>query len=184
MIKVALTGRLRSGKDSVAARLYTEHGFAYPLAFGSVLKRQYHALFPWIAENPKPRAGYQQFGQLIRKEFGEDVWIRHIERSVEGAAMFRDTQGIVITDVRQPNEYDWCKRNGFVIVRVVSPLEARVKRAEIAGDAFELADLEHDTEKYVDSFEVDAEIINDGSLTELHANVDDMMTKIKSEGGR
>src|SRR5690606_5188652 len=132
----------------------------------------------YVAGKRKPRALYQDFGQAMRT-LDPDIWVRHLADSVEYYENQRSTRGIVIDDLRQPNEYAWCRANGFVIVRVSAPLEARVKRAEIAGDAFELADLEHDTESYVDKFEVDYEIVNDGSLADLWTKVDEMLAKIK-----
>ncbi|MBS4195351.1 deoxynucleotide monophosphate kinase family protein [Lederbergia citri] len=184
VIKIALTGRLRSGKDSVAESLWFDHGFEPPIAFGSALKYYADKIYAHTPRelDGKQRRMYQVFGQAVR-EYDPDVWIRHAEFSVEQSLNKRDTVGVVVSDLRQPNEYEWCRKNGFIIVRVNAPLEARVKRAEIAGDAFELADLEHDTESYVDKFEVDYEIVNEGSLAELHADVDEMMTKI-TEGSR
>lgn len=180
MLKIALTGKLRSGKSAVAERLFYEHGFEWPISFGGKLKYYADRIFDVNEGDRKPRAIYQQFGQLCRS-IDEDVWIKHAEFSVQQALDSRSTRGIVIDDMRQPNEYEWCRANGFVIVRVSAPLEARVKRAEIAGDAFELADLEHNTESYVDGFNCDWEIVNNGSLSELWAKVDELVTGLKAD---
>jgi dephospho-CoA kinase len=56
----------------------------------------------------KPRALLQQYGQLMR-EIDPQVWIRHVERKVNGIIDFRvntnaERIGIVLTDVRQQNE--------------------------------------------------------------------------------
>lgn len=180
-LKIAICGRLRSGKDEVSNRLWFDHGFEPPIAFGTTLKYYAEKVYAHTPrDGGKQRRMYQIFGQAAR-EYDPDVWIRHVDFSVVQSLNKRDAVGVVISDLRQPNEYDWARANGFIIVRVTAPLEARVKRAEIAGDAFELADLEHDTESYVDSFEVDYEIVNDGSLADLHANIDEILTKIKAE---
>lgn len=179
VIKIALTGRLRSGKDTVAERLWFEHGFEWPIAFGSALKYYADKIYAHTPrDGGKQRRMYRAFGQAAR-EYDPDVWVRHVDFSVEQALNKHDTVGVVISDLRQPNEHYWARKNGFIIVRVTAPLEARVKRAEIAGDAFELADLEHDTESYVDSFEVDYEIVNDGTLAELYAKTDELITQIR-----
>ena len=179
IIKIALTGKMRSGKDTVALHLAFEHGFEYPIAFGDKLKRTFHELFPWVSAQSKPREGYQRFGQLIRKEFDENVWVKHLASTVEFLEDSRKTRGIVITDLRQPNEYEWCRANGFIIVRVTAPDELRLERARLAGDNFTEADLAHETEQWVDGFDADFVIVNDGSVDELKAKVDEVIVQIK-----
>lgn len=178
--KIALTGKLRSGKDTVAHRLFIRNSF-HKVAFGDALKRIAHDTFPWVSEFSKPRALYQQVGQLMR-EIEPDVWIRHVERQVDAIINVnkesRDHIGIVITDLRQPNEYEWAKANGFTIIRVTAPEADRLARAQRAGDTFSAEDLAHDTEQHVAGFEVDYEIVNDGTVEELKAHVDAVMAQI------
>lgn len=171
--KIALCGKLRAGKDRVAGHLINRYNFDR-VAFGDELKRIYHELNPWVPVDPKPRAEYQRFGQVMRELYGDDIWIRHVERKVNNAR-----GGIVVTDVRQPNEYEWARANGFTIVRVTAPDKLRLARAKKAGDDFTEADLAHDTEQWVDKFDVDFEIVNDGKIDDLCAKVDDVMAKIK-----
>lgn len=181
-IKIAVTGKLRSGKDTVAYHLTDKHGFGLPISFGWQLKRIYHELFPWIPADIKQREGYQKFGQLIREHFDEDVWIKHAAKSVEIALDSRSTKGVVIKDLRQPNEYEWARKNGFIVVRVTASDELRIKRAKLAGDEFGEANLTHETEQHVDSFDVDYELTNDGDYEDLYAQVDAMMDEIKRKG--
>jgi dephospho-CoA kinase len=181
VIKIALTGKIRSGKSTVSNHLYIRHSFN-EVAFGDALKKNAHATFPWIYEWNKPRALYQTYGQLMRK-IEPDVWIKHAERAVDGAIDFRtgigEAQvGVVITDLRQPNEYEWCRKNGFSIIRVTAPDEDRLFRAKIAGDDFNEADLEHETESHIDGFTVDYEIHNDGSVDDLKRQIDEIMEVI------
>lgn len=181
VIKIALCGRLRSGKDTVGNHLYIKYGFS-TVAFGDALKKNAHATFPWVGEFSKPRALYQQFGQLMR-QIDPDVWIKHAERAVNGAIDFRvntgaDQVGVVITDLRQPNEYEWAKANGFSIIRVTAQDEDRILRANVAGDSFTEADLEHETESHIDGFTVDYEIVNDGSVDDLKRKIDEIMEAI------
>lgn len=182
VIKIAITGKLRSGKDSAAWHLFYAHDFAVPIAFGTTLKNMYHSLFPWVNKDAKPREAYQKFGQLMREQFDEDVWVKHAARSVDFALDSRKTVGVVISDLRQPNEYEWAKSNGFIIVRVTAPDELRIERAKAAGDDFSAEDLAHDTEQHVDGFAVDYEVVNDGSLADLYAQVDAVMDEIRRKG--
>jgi dephospho-CoA kinase len=181
VVKIALTGKLRSGKDTVAHHLYIRYGFD-KVAFGDALKRIAHDTFPWVSEFSKPRALYQNVGQLMR-EIEPDVWVKHAERAVKGAIDFRVNTGadkviVVVTDCRQQNEVDWCRANGFTLIRVTAPDEDRIKRAIAAGDDFDEKDLSHETEIAIDTFDVDAEIVNDGTVDDLKRKIDEIMEAI------
>jgi dephospho-CoA kinase len=181
VIKIALTGKIRSGKSTVSNHLYIRHSFN-EVAFGDALKKNAHATFPWIYEWNKPRALYQAYGQLMR-QIEPDVWIKHAEQAVKGAIDFRvntgaEKVGVVITDLRQPNEYEWARNNGYTIIRVTAPDEDRLLRAKLAGDAFNEADLEHETESHINGFAVDYEIHNDGTVDNLKAQVDTILEAI------
>lgn len=175
MRKIAITGKMRAGKDVVARHLQLEYNYE-AIAFADAMKRIFHDLCPWIAREPKPRAEYQRFGEEMRRLYGEDIWIKHVEAHVKGIALYSRTPGVVITDLRLPIEYEWCKRNGFEIVRVRAADDIRLERARRAGDDFNEKDFEHNTEMYVDEFKVDYEIDNDGDLAELERKIDEIMT--------
>ncbi|MFS0562599.1 AAA family ATPase [Terribacillus sp. 179-K 1B1 HS] len=185
--RIALTGKLRSGKSTVERHLTQQHGFN-SVAFGDQLKYFAHKIFddatddaaydPFRPGSPqKPRALYQQFGQLCR-EIDPDVWIKHAQRTVEYYERLRDTTGIVISDLRQPNEYEWAKANGFTIVKVVADDAVRLERARQAGDKMTEEDFVHDTESYVDGFAADYTVVNDGELAELQRKVDGIIEDI------
>jgi dephospho-CoA kinase len=182
IIKIALTGKLRAGKDEVAQHLYIRHGFDR-VAFGDAMKRCAHEAFPWISDGTKPRALYQQFGQLMR-EIDPEVWVKHAEQAVKGKIDFRvsigaERVGIVLTDVRQTNEVAWCRRNGFTIIRVTAPDEVRIARAIAANDDFTVHDLAHSTELAIDGFESDFDIVNDKDLDDLKYKIDAIMEEIQ-----
>lgn len=177
--KIALTGQLRSGKSALTNYATTFYDFQ-PFAFASELKRTFHHLFPNIKRDPKPREYYQRYGQLMR-QIDENVWIdatmRDVERyikSVGCCGKCGDCTGarVLIEDVRQPNEIERLKSEGFVIIRITAPVDLRIKRALEAGDDFTVHDLAHETEVAVDSFEVDYEILNDSDLTNLYEQFD------------
>lgn len=173
-LKIALTGRIASGKDSVANVLFTMHDFEYPIAFGTALKRLAHEIFPDVSRVPKPRKLYQFMN--VMRDYDPDVWIKHAATSVRVAEQLGGRRGIVITDVRAQNEYEWAVANGFKIVRVSAPLDVRERRIQARGDEFSAEDLEHETEQLADQFTVDYELVNDTEdLAELERKVAEML---------
>lgn len=189
-IRIALTGKLRTGKSTIADHLWLNYDFE-KISFATTLRQVAELLFghmhEYNNESPtgysKPRALLQTLGQKMR-EIDEDVWIRQAEQAVLWAEDSRRTAGVVIDDLRQPNEYDWARANGFIIIRVEASEELRLRRAKQAGDSFSEEDLAHDTEQHVEGFSVDYTIINDGDLDDLKRQVDEIMSEIKAKGGR
>jgi dephospho-CoA kinase len=185
---IAITGELRSGKDMVAEYLARHHGYTR-FAFGDELKRYYHELFG--PPETKPREGYQTLGQFCR-ERDPDIWVRKcfeamarkerqddVYHSMPWNEWSRVPFRAVISDLRQPNEFSRCRSEGYVIIRVTAPEALRIDRAIKSGDTFNLRDLTHDTESHARSFDVDYEIVNDGTLAELYAKVDAIMREVR-----
>ncbi|MGQ0416340.1 hypothetical protein ACT4UL_13785 [Bacillus sp. HC-TM] len=86
---------------------------------------------------------------------------------------------VLVNGVRQPNEYQRLKDESFVIIRVNSSVDLRISRAEKAGDVFTEADLEHETENHIDTFKVDYEINNIGTIGEMYEQFDAIMRDIE-----
>ncbi|MFL1672176.1 AAA family ATPase [Paenibacillus dendritiformis] len=181
-MNIAICGKLRSGKDSVGKYLCEKYGYTQ-FAFGDDMKRYADELFG-VHGGGKRRELYQWFGQAMR-ERDPDVWVRkcfekidasrHWVRIDQDPSYRREISRIVISDLRQPNEYERCRAEGFVIIRVTAPDGIRIHRAIESGDKFTYADLVHESESFVDSFEVDYEIVNDGTLADLHSKIDSIM---------
>ena len=193
MLKIALTGKMRAGKSTVADHLTVYYGFAQ-FAFGDALKSFAHEIFGKPKE--KDRNLYQWFGQTMRSR-DPDVWVRHLDNSIREyidfvnendgpfyVKRYRDSlpKNIVITDLRQPNEYDYCRREGYTIIRVNCPEEIRIERMIAAGDRFDQTMLDHETERYVDKFDVDYEIDNSGRWIDMAEQVDVIMRELRRTG--
>lgn len=176
ILRICLTGAMRSGKDVIATHLAARYGFATPIAFGDALKDVAHRAFIDVPREPKPRALYQFMN--VMREYDADVWVKHVARRVDWALNDRRVNGIVISDARQPNEIEWAKSQGFTIVRVVASDDVRIARAERAGDVFTYEDLTHPTEQYIDGFDVDYEVSNDGSYDDLVVEVERLVTTL------
>ncbi|WP_018755176.1 AAA family ATPase [Paenibacillus terrigena] len=180
---IALCGTLRSGKDTVAEYLSSKYEYTR-FAFGDELKRYAHELFG--ETDGKQRELYQWFGQVMR-ERDPNIWIRKCFDAMDLAEINMPSKydvdfRAVVSDLRQPNEFSALKAAGYVIIRVTAPEGIRINRAVESGDRFNYADLRHDTESHVTGFEVDYEIENNGSLTDLYTQVDEIMTQIHRKG--
>lgn len=197
--RIALTGKLRSGKSSAATHLSLKHGYTI-LSFGDALKRMADELFngsdvykfePITQDCPfsndgkrvigyrKPRKLYQDVGQALR-ELDPDVWVRQVARVLPLWENMRDVNGIVIDDLRQPNEFEWCKANGFTVIRINANEDTRLERARALGDSFDIEDLRHDTELHIDDFEADYDVWNDDvSSDELARQLDEIMEDLR-----
>lgn len=164
--QIALTGKMRSGKDSVGEILTKYYDFQR-FAFGDGIVKTAQKLFPEQFQGEKPRKLLQDFGQYC-VGIDVDVWVNYLFREI----LFHDinpvVDSVVITDLRQPHEYKALKEAGFTIIRVNCPDEIRKQRIINAGETFSEERFNHITEQFVDSFEVDYEINNAGNLFDLH----------------
>lgn len=178
---IAITGQMRSGKNAVADYLTQNFGYTQ-FAFGDELKRDFHRRYKEIPRDPKPRAGYQFHGQFMREHYGDNVWVDacfdDIRCTRQSPVSGDEDMRAVITDLRQPSEYSRCHSEGYVIIRITAPDSLRIDRAVKSADSFNLRDLTHDTESHVDTFAVDYEIVNDGTLADLYAKIDAIMREL------
>lgn len=129
-MKIALMGYARSGKDTVANMIKEELGKVWTVAFGDELKVQFHKTFD-IPADPKPRDGYEKFGQALR-EIDPAIWIKPVQGLVKFIEANWRGRHIVITDLRQVNEAKWVKENGFTIVYIHA--DPHVRQARAVGD--------------------------------------------------
>ncbi|MCW2279293.1 AAA family ATPase [Heliophilum fasciatum] len=174
-VKIALTGRMRSGKDVIAAYLIEKHGFKR-FAFGDGVRSVARMLYPDKGSNgSKPRSLYQEIGQALR-EADPEVWVRYLLREIAEKTGPQDS--IVISDLRQPNEYAALINAGFTIVRVTASYQNRMARMKALGDVFRSEDVNHETESYIDQYVVDFEITNNGTLDRLSEKMEIVLSNI------
>lgn len=180
--KIAITGKARSGKTELSHYAWMLFGFK-EFDFSAVLKDEFHRLFPQIPLDPKPRAYYQKFGQWLR-EIDPDIWVKMTMGKVHEYC-FEDALNktnykpkVLVNGLRQPNEYQCLKDEGFVFIRVSASDDLRIGRAYNVGDVFTEEDLSHETESHIDAFEVDYEINNVGSIGEMYNQLDVIMREL------
>lgn len=193
--KVAITGRFRTGKDTVATMLVKQLGSRYVtrIAFADALKYELADMvwkylnqgadIPQLARDEGDKwytfdgwmrmhrevngAGWQWLGEFRRQFYGEDYWTNHPELKVRYAVALLQKQNIIITDMRHHNEAAWCREHGFFLVRVEGPCRA----------AFERRDANHPSERHVRDLDVHATIANTYGLSELGQAVRELYNK-------
>lgn len=181
-IKVAVVGEIRSGKDTVCE--YIQKYFSYlnvqRLYFAEGIEEIIESYFPeqWYSAG-KPRRFYQEIGQFMRS-MNPDVWVNYTEQKYNRLQSI-GIDSFIVTDLRQRNEYDWLKANGFVVVRVVCDPAIRFQRMKDSGDDFKAQDLIHPVERQIEAIPYDVVIDNSGTLEELYEQVD-LLTEQLAEG--
>lgn len=179
-MKIALTGKIASGKNTVADYLTENYGHIQ-FSFADEVKRLAIQLFAREFHNRKAkhREIYQWLGQTMRQR-DPNVWIWMLDCKIREKLNCND-ENIVITDLRLPNEYEYCRENGFVIIRVNCRDDIRRQRAIDRGDIFDDSMFEHETEQHIPSFEVDYEIDNSGRWIDMAEQVDIIIREINQK---
>ena len=177
---VGVSGQPGHGKDTVADYLVSEFGFT-KLAFAKILKDKARVEFGLTNEQlngnlkevdiplygKSPRVIMQELGCYYR-EIYKDFWVRAVLEEVNGNKKYQN--GLVISDVRFPNEYNIIKQFGGKVVEVFRP--GHVGSTKTA----------HQAERSMDDIsEFDFEFVNDESLEKLYSVVKIFMTLWKAE---
>lgn len=173
--KIALIGKIRSGKNTVGDYLIKNYGFkefAFAQGIGEIIDRY----FPKAWAEGKPRKHYQHIGQALR-ELDPDVWINYTLSKIALSGAER----VVITDTRQVNEVEKLKEDGYLIIKVEADEEIRIDRMIKSGDTFRIHDLQHETEAQVDLAEADIVLVNNGTKEELEREVQNIINKLMND---
>ena len=180
-MKIALFGKIRSGKDTVGKILIEEYGFNR-FAFGDGIGEIIQKYFPEAWEGGKPRKHYQHIGQQLRV-LNSDVWINYLLTKVKegelNSCQTWEQFNVVVTDGRQVNEAEKLRKEGYLIVRVTTDSAIRLARMKALGDVFNREDLLHETELNVDLIEPDVEIFNNGTYEELKDTIQKLIKDIE-----
>ena len=173
---IGITGKAGSGKDTIAERAWTEGyvrmAFADPLkeaarvtfglSFMQVHDRDLkEVVIPYWGMSP--REMLQKFGtESIRNVFGAEVWIKRWEKSYD---LIKDTDKVIVTDVRFDNEAAAIRRLGGIIIEVQR------------GKGLDGETATHASERGL-SEPADIVIHNHGTREELYARVDELLESL------
>lgn len=177
-LRLILLGKAGSGKDTVAARLVSAHGFTR-YAFADKIREVGRDLFPeHFANGAKPRRLLQELGLKMR-ELGPDCWTNYVLRRMAA----ENPPRVVITDGRYRREVELTARFGFLPVLVECPREIRLARlAARDGESFRAADLHHVSEEETAGVPVVATLVNAGSIAQLEEAVDRLLARLYPAG--
>ena len=170
---IIIGGHINAGKTTIANHLINKYKYnKYSLGDGvkhfvSDLYNILHTINPCISSieleemyNRNTKEQHRQKMQLIatdliRKYFGDDVWVEYLTKNIKFP--------FVIDDVRFINEYNYFKKMLDVIyIRVV-------RNDEILSN--------HISEHQLDNIKPDYEIINNDNIDDLYNKIDEIINE-------
>ena len=166
---IGLTGKARSGKDTVAEHLAVSHGFAH-YWFSKPMKDACREMFDWddrhlygeLKEavdphyNISPRVALQTLGtEWGRDTINTDMWILRAQKEME------QHDCLVISDCRFDNEAEAIHKAGGIVIEVT-----RQNTQQVAA---------HASESGVSPRLITFQISNNGTLPELYRKVDRLL---------
>lgn len=179
--RIAVIGRIRSGKNTLADMISNKYGHEQ-FQLGDGIKDVIINYFPEAILEGKPRKHYQTIGQAFR-ELNPNIWIETLDRKLQFHYKVYPNYPVIIPDVRQQNEVEYLKKQGFTIIRLDADKEIRLERIAMSGDVFSEEQLEHETEKATDTAYYDYLVTNNDSFEALQEQVDFIINELIEEGG-
>tara|TARA_Y100000748_G_C15501432_1_gene490257 strand:- start:4521 stop:5213 length:693 start_codon:yes stop_codon:yes gene_type:complete len=113
-MKIAITGKMGSGKSYLADKISNKYGF-YKASFAGRVKELASELFDMRG---KDRGLLINFATKMR-EIDPEVWIRSMLKSIH------DKKNVIVDDLRLKNEYDKLRKNGWYIIKIEIDEEKR-----------------------------------------------------------
>ena len=187
---IGLIGLIGSGKDTVAERLITQHGYKRD-SFAKSLKDAVSSMFNWdremlegnttssrhwreqpdkfwsekMGKEVTPRLILQQFGtEVMRGQMYDGIWVDSVIGRYKG-------ENTVISDTRFQNEIKTIKAHGGIVVLV--------KREEIPTREEMQKQGAHQSEWDWIGSDFDYTIDNTSSLEGLNANIDQFIHQLQ-----
>ncbi len=172
-MKIAIVGKMRSGK-SIACDYIKNKLNAEKFEFSDPVKEVSKIIFN---DKVKNRKNLVKIGQHMRK-MDENVWVNIIERRMDE---YLDTSSIVVSSIRQQNEYDMLKKKGFIFIKIETLKSIRIDRCLENKDTDFEKQLDSSLENELDNFECDYLIKNNGTLEEFYMQIDLILYKISQD---
>lgn len=195
---IGLSGKASSGKDTTADILVRIYGFqktalanpmkkvcmdVYGFTHTQLWGPSEHRNAPDMRYPRKdgtyltPREALQRLGSEWARNNYEDTWVdlvmRQADQMLQADSPLYPTppKGVIITDIRFPNEFDALKKRGAKVVRIKRP--GAGLKGEAANHSSEIA-----LDQHLNS-EFDYVLDNSGTMEQLEDNVVEMMKVLR-----
>lgn len=173
---IAFVGKAGAGK-STAAALLTEFGYQ-TISFAAALKDC--AAMLWGADARTDRSKLQPLGTEVARLIDEDVWVNLLLKKLRAKFTPTSVNGHTVwacDDCRFENEWYALKAEGFVMVRLTTPIATRMDRLKANGKWQGAEQLDHASETATDHLKADHEIANEGAPDALYDDIVDIIIK-------
>ena len=177
-MRIFIMGRAGTGKDTLADYLVDEYNFKkYRLAqMVEDLCRDYFGM-----NGTKNRRMMIDVSEKMKNTFGIDFWIKALTRKAKREMEFGCYNGVVISDVRFPQEYRYFYRRGFYPVRVEAPREVCMERLQLRDGSAQLETLDDPTELALEGWSA-RDVFNSSTYTRLYQLADNLMDELREVG--
>ena len=139
MVKIAICGKMASGKTTLAERIINNYDYFRRYSLADAVKQFANFVYD-IPEGVKDRVAYQKIGDGARKQLYEDVWIDTLIKQIENNNRCYDMNGrdfsldwetpthCIVDDVRYLNEVIKLKADGWLMVKIDISDELQIER--------------------------------------------------------
>jgi dephospho-CoA kinase len=171
---IGITGRMGSGKTTIAKQMLALRGNAELYSIGQKIKDIIFEL-----DLPFKRDVLQNTGDFFRV-YDDLAWCKYVIRHIEK----EKNKGAIIDDIRYSVEADYLKSKGFIIVRAVSTDENRRQRIS-DRDRINISEKSwkdwnnHQNEQDTIQMKADYEIMNNGSIEDLSIEISKFFSSIE-----
>lgn len=196
MKKIAISGKARSGKDTIARLIEEISGKnVFRFAAADCLKDVAKTMFPWlrqeclwgdsqyrdqILEELKEKTGgkFESTRDLVKdlaryfKEINPNIIVENLDWKLKGFKQnpYNWYHIMILTDIRFRDEFEWAKHNEFTTIRVIRPNLSLENK--ITQDSSEVCQEEISNDAF------DWVIENDGDLEDLKKKIQPIVDKM------
>jgi len=189
---IGVVGKIAAGKTTIA-KFFEEKGFCRVSCSDPLIDLLTHNLseYSWLPEIPEKseptRDKLIEYGRHLKETFGEDILIRlALDKK-------RKCENVVIDGVRSGGEIEAIKKRGGFIIYVEARPEIRYERLKRRNAGKDKAIKSFEDFLKADKAEeklyhtsmlkdlADFLIVNEGTLEELKAKVEEIMTFLRSK---
>lgn len=170
-MKIAIYGKIRSGK-TVACEHLKDRLNCEVIEFSGALQEALDIMYPQH-KGTKNRELLISVGQHMRK-LDEDVWTNVVKHKINNSKR----ENILVAGTRQQNEYQMLRKEGFKFIKITADEDIRIERCKNLNDTFDVSTMHNETEKILDSFRIDYEVVNNGNIEEFKKSLDNVLDQI------